>query len=549
MILVDCSGSMDAPPTKIAAARRATVAAIETMPDRSAFAVVQGTSRATMVYPPELRLAVATPETRAEAAAAVGSLVAAGGTAIGQWLQQARQLLDTHPAGVRHALLLTDGRNEHEKPYELDQVLEQCAGHFSCDARAIGDGWEPGELLRIVDALRGTAEEVRLGDLADDFRLMIARATRRVVPDLRLGVRTMEGVRLRFIRQVHPTAFDLTGDAVEAGERTVELSTGSWGEQTAEYHLGLAVDPGRFDEAVDSQVALVWVRPVGAAGAGPDPEPVGVFAHWTDDLVRATRMDPGLSHYGGQAELRDAVNAGCDAFDAGDLAVALAEWGRAVRLAHGSGNEEILRRLDDVVDVVDPAAGEVRLRDGARPGARKALKLSSTVSAVNPHRPSPLDGAARPDSRSDLECPSCFEISPGGTRFCEACGAPLGSRREPAGAGPRRAAAGTGPGGDRRLPLRGGGAGGEPQLDRTGAAPAAKADRRRDRPGTGHLNVDVPGRAGPRAGDPHRRRAHDRGAVHRAARAAGSRADRDQLPPAEASGHRLPRRPARRPVQ
>jgi hypothetical protein len=280
-----------------------------------------------------------------------------------------------------------------------------------------------------VDALRGTAEEVRLGDLADDFRLMIARATRRVVPDLRLSVRTMEGVRLGFVRQVHPTAIDLTGDAVQAGERTVEFSTGSWGEQTAEYHLALAVDPGRFDQAVDNQVALVWARPVGAAGAGPDPDPLGVFAHWTDDLMRTTRMDPGLSHYSGQAELRDAVNAGCDAFDAGDLAAALAEWGRAVRLAHGSGNEEILRRLGDVVDIVDPAAGEVRLRADARPGARKALALSSTVSAANPYRPPPADRAARPDSRPDLKCPSCFEIPPGGTTFCEACGSPLGGRR------------------------------------------------------------------------------------------------------------------------
>lgn len=428
VILVDCSGSMNQPPMKIEAARRATVAAIDALPDGASFAVVQGTQVAEMVYPAGPQLAPATPAGRAAAARAVRGLAAAGGTRIGSWLQLAGQLLDAHPDGVRHALLLTDGKDEHEQPEELTAVLDRCAGRFDCDPRAIGDGWEPAELKRIAAALHGEPEEVRLDDLAEDFRAMIARATSRVVPDLRLEVRTMEGVRIRFLRQLHPTAADLTSGAVEASPRTVEFATGSWGNEIAEYHLGLDADPGRFDEATPNQVALVRVRPAGgvAAGAAPGPDPVGVFAHWTHDLVRASRMESRLSHYAGQAALREAVNAGCDAFDTGDRQTATAEWGRAVALAHASGNGKVLRRLAELVDVVDPATGEVRLRTDVRTGARKGLELSSEISALSPAGgsasepalPAPADGPAR-------QC-RCGRVAPPGRRFCEACGRPLG---------------------------------------------------------------------------------------------------------------------------
>ncbi len=51
VIMVDCSGSMDYPPTKMRNAREATAAAIDTLRDGVHFAVVAGTHRATEVYP------------------------------------------------------------------------------------------------------------------------------------------------------------------------------------------------------------------------------------------------------------------------------------------------------------------------------------------------------------------------------------------------------------------------------------------------------------------------------------------------------------------
>ena len=43
VIMVDCSGSMDYPPTKMRNARDATAAAIDTLRDGVAFAVIAGT--------------------------------------------------------------------------------------------------------------------------------------------------------------------------------------------------------------------------------------------------------------------------------------------------------------------------------------------------------------------------------------------------------------------------------------------------------------------------------------------------------------------------
>lgn len=67
VIMVDCSGSMDYPPTKMRNARDATAAAIDTLRDGTSFAVVGGTHVAKEVYPGNGRLATADRQTRAQA--------------------------------------------------------------------------------------------------------------------------------------------------------------------------------------------------------------------------------------------------------------------------------------------------------------------------------------------------------------------------------------------------------------------------------------------------------------------------------------------------
>src|SRR5215469_7438016 len=59
IIIVDCSGSMDAPRSKIRAARAATAAAIDVLKDGAWFAVVAGTTEAWPVYPRDGTMAIA----------------------------------------------------------------------------------------------------------------------------------------------------------------------------------------------------------------------------------------------------------------------------------------------------------------------------------------------------------------------------------------------------------------------------------------------------------------------------------------------------------
>jgi Mg-chelatase subunit ChlD len=113
IIIVDVSGSMGSPRAKLSAATRATAVAIDCIRDGVMFGVIAGNDTARAVYPQEGQLVPASPQTRADAKRAVARLRATGGTAIGSWLALAKELLAAAPEAIRHAILLTDGQDEH----------------------------------------------------------------------------------------------------------------------------------------------------------------------------------------------------------------------------------------------------------------------------------------------------------------------------------------------------------------------------------------------------------------------------------------------------
>src|SRR5215831_1260189 len=76
VIMIDCSGSMADPATKLSAAKKATAAAIDALRKDVPFAVVAGNHEASMAYPNQPELVPATAKTRAEAKRAVTQLVA-----------------------------------------------------------------------------------------------------------------------------------------------------------------------------------------------------------------------------------------------------------------------------------------------------------------------------------------------------------------------------------------------------------------------------------------------------------------------------------------
>ncbi|MET8566742.1 VWA domain-containing protein [Streptomyces sp. NPDC004783] len=377
-LMVDCSGSMDYPPTKMRNARDATAAAVDTLRDGVHFTVIGGTHVATEVYPGGGRLAVADAATREQAKLALRRLGAGGGTAIGTWLRLADRLLSSADVAIRHGILLTDGRNEHESPEDLKAALDACAGRFTCDARGVGTDWEVKEVTAIASALLGSADIVAdPAGLAADFTRMMETAMGKEVADVFLRLWTPVGTTVKFVKQVAPTVEDLTGRRTEAGPRAGDYPTGSWGDESRDYHVCVEVPAAEIGrEMLAARVSLVVpepggdVRNLGAQGL--------VRAVWTDDLAASTSINPQVAHYTGQAELAQVIQQGLDLRKAGDIDGATAKLGRAVQLAGASGNADTAKLLAKVVDVVDVAAGTVRLKAKVEEADEMTLETRST---------------------------------------------------------------------------------------------------------------------------------------------------------------------------
>src|SRR5580658_3226604 len=260
IIIIDCSGSMEYPHTKIAEARAATAAAVDVVRDGVWFSVIAGTNTAWPVFPPDGSMAIADASSRAAARQAVAGLRASGGTAISQWLSLARQIFGAYPAQLRHAILLTDGKNQHETPDQLLAALRECEGVFSCDCRGVGTDWEVGELRTISTALLGTVDIVPdPSGLAADFAAMMRTAMGKQVADVALRVWTPQHATVRFVKQVAPAVDDLTARRAPSGPQAGDYPTGAWGPgESRDYHVGVEVNPaGVGQEMLAARISLV----------------------------------------------------------------------------------------------------------------------------------------------------------------------------------------------------------------------------------------------------------------------------------------------------
>jgi hypothetical protein len=352
VIIIDNSGSMSG--SCIYAAKQAAKVAVDTLRDGVKFAVVAGHDQAKMIYPPDRRLAVMNDKARTAAKAAIGKVTTTGGTAMGNWLLLADTLF-RGVEGLKHAILLTDGVNQHESSERLALTLSSLEGHFVCDCRGVGTDWEVAELRKIATALLGTVDIIPSADgLADDFKAMTEGAMGKSVANVRLRVWTPQNAELKYVKQVLPTVADLTGRRTDVDARSGDYPIGSWGSESRDYHVCVAVPAG----TVGREMRAAWIKVV----VGDTVEASGnVIAEWTDDEALSTRINAKVAHYTGQAELASAIQEGLQARKEGDLDTATARLGKAVKLAADSGNEALSELLGKVVEV-EEATGTVRLK-------------------------------------------------------------------------------------------------------------------------------------------------------------------------------------------
>jgi hypothetical protein len=370
IIIVDCSGSMQAE-GRMSAARQAAKAAVNCIDDGVRFAIIAGVSTAQQLFPAPGQLAVADADTRAQAVHAIDRLQANGGTAMGAWLKLTAQLFAQRPADISHAILLTDGENGEYKGY-LESVLQEIGGKFTCDCRGVGTNWQVSELRKIATALLGTVDIVaKPKDLTAAFEQMMTAAMGKTSANVQLKLWTPANSTIRFVKQVEPQVADLTGKRVEDGPRAGLYPLGSWGEESRDYHICVDVAPGAAgDEMLAARISVVEGDTVLAQSR--------VRAVWTEDLGLSTRINRQVAHYTGQAELAEAIQAGIDARKAGDDRTATLKFGRAAQLAHESGNKATEELLATVVEIEDAATGTVRLRRKVEAADEMALDTAST---------------------------------------------------------------------------------------------------------------------------------------------------------------------------
>src|SRR3954468_15108994 len=324
------------------------------------------------VSPTDRPLAVAGEETRPAARAATDLLKAKGGTAIGSWLTLARRLFEHASGTICHAILLTDGQNQHESDDQFRTALEECEGRFQCDCRGIGTGWEVRELRQIASTLLGSVDMVAdADDLVADFTAMMDAAMGKEATDVALRLWTPQGAEVAFVRQVAPAIEDLTSRARASGPLSADYPTGAWGDESRDYHVSINVPAhpvggemaaGRVSLVVDGEVVSQAL----------------IRAVWTDDRALSTRISREVAHYSGQTELMEAIQDGLAARKAGDDENATFRLGRAVQLAAQSGNTTKLELLEAIVDVEDAATGTIRLKRDVADGDEMMLDTRST---------------------------------------------------------------------------------------------------------------------------------------------------------------------------
>jgi von Willebrand factor type A C-terminal domain/von Willebrand factor type A domain len=373
IVIVDTSGSMGG--GKIIAVQQAAAAALDQVLDGVWFAVIAGSHLPRLAFPiaPEPGMVRMDQRVRAQAKAAVSTFWADGGTAMGTWLRLATRVFASVPTlAQKHAILLTDGINQHESPQELSAAIEQARGQFQCDCRGVGEDWQVAEVRRIATALLGSVDLIaRADDMAADFEQIMREAMGRGVAEATLRVWAPQGAQVLFVRQVSPTVEDLTPRRHEVNALTGAYFTGSWGDESRDYHVAVRLPAKPVGQVqLASRVQLVVGDNVVAQGL--------VRAVWSNDDTLTTRLDPAVAHYTGQAELAAAIQDGLAAKAVGDTNVATAKLGRAVQLAAETGNDEAASRLRKIVEIDDMGTGTVRLRSSVSKLDEMALDTSST---------------------------------------------------------------------------------------------------------------------------------------------------------------------------
>jgi hypothetical protein len=370
-IICDTSGSMQG--DKIQAAKTAMRTLVEMLPEDSKFFIITGSSGAKIICP----TMQATTKNKQEAINAIRGVSANGGTVMSRWLSAALDQFRQYPNAIRQALLLTDGQNDSSDDDNLITILQKATEQFQCHCRGVGTDWRVAELQRVAAALMGTTDIIPDPSLLEaDFQEILTLAMSKSIQDVRLRLWTPQGAIVRYCKLVSPEIVDVTPKGQSPKPQTFDYPTGAWAkDESRDYHFCIEVKPGNVgDEMLAGRASLIST----IDGQETKIAEAKILAVWTDDEARSAKIDRRVAHYTGQAELATSIQEGIEARERGDVDVATAKLGRAVQLAHESGNEATAKLLRTVVEVEDEATGTVRLKRSVEKVDEMMLETRST---------------------------------------------------------------------------------------------------------------------------------------------------------------------------
>ena len=277
--------------------------------------------------------------------------------------------------------LLTDGKNESEDPELFEENLRGAEGVFQCDCRGVGKDWVVQELQQVSTMLLGDLDIVaEPAGLEADFTTLMRQSLSRQVAEVALRVWTPQAAEVIALKQMEPP-LDLSGGRVDAGPLVGDYPTGSWGDEARDFYLSIGLPPGEVDdEMLAARVTLV----VGGETAGQSLVPVV----WTDDAAKSTQMNRRVADAMGERELANVIQEGIDAHRSGDVSTATDRFGKAVRMANETANDDVIERISALAEIDDPVTGRVRLKAKVEDVDMLTLETRSTrTSRKSPKQP------------------------------------------------------------------------------------------------------------------------------------------------------------------
>lgn len=422
--------------------RRAQVAvctAIDAIPDGAFFGIIAGNEKAARVFPPAGELATIDAGTREAAKRAVKRLLPSGGTKIGRWLTAVSELFAeaTAAVGVRHAVLYSDGKNEHETREELDAAIAACAGRFVCDVRGLGDDWDYRELRHITDALQGDAVAVLdVRDLAADLTALMERVRRIIVPRAYLRLSPTSRFRIASIAQTHPVRVEVMQEELADGS-AIDVPLGAWEEREVKrYHVSLRFDPSAvpIEQRLRAARVDLCVEEADGTRVSCADAPLTMLRNAMPDS-QTVLPDDSLTRIEDERLLGLAMQACVDAWILQKADEANKELNEAFRLARSLGDVRL--PLLKSVSAVAPG-GTARLRANVTLGEMQELGLNATgterrnsrlvPSAQEAQEPGNGHGCGPPRPVARTRDCHCGQSNDEDADFCASCGAPLHGR-------------------------------------------------------------------------------------------------------------------------